>query len=424
MRANRDSEVDPKIMVFAWFKRNKSAPEEETPPATQTEELSQEESVGEMPLADSTQDSRDEPAGTEDAAAPPGTQANPSIPEIMEEVENPTPLSAPDQVEELAESDSADLASAEEAPKKSFFARLTSGLSRSRAQLSEGVARLVLGKKEIDDELLEELEAILLQSDVGVPATRSIMDAVTQKVRRKELTDPAALQQAIRQSLLDLLQPRCEAWAPRKGETQVLMMVGINGAGKTTTIGKLAARWKATGFQVLLGAGDTFRAAAVEQLQGWGERVQVPVIAQGSGADSASVIFDAFAAARSRGADLLIADTAGRLHTQGHLMEELKKVKRVLGKQDATAPQQIWLVLDAGTGQNALQQAQQFHAAVGLTGICITKLDGTAKGGVVAAIAQALPIPIRFIGVGEGVEDLRPFDAEAFVDALFAREPA
>ncbi|WP_308389921.1 signal recognition particle-docking protein FtsY [Acidithiobacillus sp. AMEEHan] len=385
-------------MVLSWFKRNKSTPAEETPAVLEPAEPSQE------PL----------PAAAPDTPSSPPPAAEP-VDESSPASETPLAASrfAPGEAQKTAET-----------PKTGFFARLKSGLSRSREQLSEGVARLVLGKKEIDDELLEDLEAILLQSDVGVPATRSIMQAVTEKVRRKELSDPAALQQAIRQSLLDLLQPRCEAWTPQKGQTQVLMMVGINGAGKTTTIGKLAARWKMEGFGVLLAAGDTFRAAAVEQLQGWGARVQVPVIAQGSGADSASVIFDAFAAARSRGADLLIADTAGRLHTQGHLMEELKKVKRVLGKQDPDAPQQIWLVLDAGTGQNALQQAQQFHAAVGLTGICITKLDGTAKGGVVAAIAQALPIPIRFIGVGEGVEDLRPFDAEAFVDALFARESA
>ncbi|MGE0048903.1 MAG: signal recognition particle-docking protein FtsY [Acidithiobacillus sp.] len=425
MRADSDNEVGPQIMVFSWFKRNKSTPAEETPSVPEPAEPSQEPlpsvpdtPTGPVPAAEPPEESQPAP---EAPLAEPGTTLNEAQPASAttagDEIEGAASAASPT----VGESDTQPPA---EAPKKSLFARLKAGLSRSREQLSEGVARLVLGKKEIDEELLEDLEAILLQSDVGVPATRSIMQAVTEKVRRKELSDPAALQQAIRQSLLDLLQPRCEPWAPKQGQTQVLMLVGINGAGKTTTIGKLAARWKREGFAVLLAAGDTFRAAAVEQLQGWGTRVQVPVIAQGSGADSASVIFDAFAAARSRGADLLIADTAGRLHTQGHLMEELKKVKRVLGKQDPGAPQQIWLVLDAGTGQNALQQAQQFHAAVGLTGICITKLDGTAKGGVVAAIAQALPIPIRFIGVGEGVEDLRPFDAEAFVDALFARESA
>ncbi|WP_353736421.1 signal recognition particle-docking protein FtsY [Acidithiobacillus sp.] len=307
-------------------------------------------------------------------------------------------------------------------PGKGLFSRLRQGLTRSREQLVEGVGRLVRGKKVIDAELLEDLEALLLQADLGTAATQEIMDSVAERVHRKELTDPNALQTALRESLLDILRPRAQPWSPEKGRSQVLLMVGINGAGKTTTIGKLAAHWKAEGFGIVLAAGDTFRAAAVEQLQGWGKRVQVPVVAQGTGADSASVIFDALTTTRARGSELLIADTAGRLHTQGHLMEELKKIKRVLGKQDPEAPQQIWLVLDAGTGQNALNQVRQFHDAIGLTGICITKLDGTAKGGVVAAIAKAvpIPIPIRYIGVGEQVEDLRPFDPESFVDALFA----
>ncbi len=304
--------------------------------------------------------------------------------------------------------------------RKGFLSRLREGLGRSREQLVSGMERILLGRKAIDGELLEDLEALLLQADMGMEATRQIMDQVIRQVERRELTDPVALKSAIREALLGILRPHVQEWVPTKGQTQVLMLVGINGAGKTTTIGKLAARWKSEGFSVLLGAGDTFRAAAVEQLQGWGQRVQVPVIAQGSGADSASVLFDAFSAARARSIDVLIADTAGRLHTQGHLMEELRKVKRVLAKQDPSAPQEIWLVLDAGTGQNALRQVQQFHEAVGLTGICITKLDGTAKGGMVAAIASTLPIPIRFVGVGEGVDDLRPFDAEAFVDALFS----
>lgn len=303
---------------------------------------------------------------------------------------------------------------------KGFFSRIREGLTRSREQLTDGIGRLVFGKKVIDAELLEDFEALLLQADLGSAATREIMSRVTDRVSRKELTDPHALQVALRDALLDILRPCAQPWAPEKGRSQVLLMVGINGAGKTTTIGKLAARWKGEGFGIVLAAGDTFRAAAVEQLQAWGSRVQVPVVAQGTGADSASVIFDALAATRARGSELLIADTAGRLHTQGHLMEELKKIKRVLGKQDAEAPQQVWLVLDASTGQNALNQARQFHEAVGLTGLCITKLDGTAKGGMVVAIAKALPIPIRYIGVGEQIEDLRPFDPRSFVDALFA----
>nr|WP_226856862.1 signal recognition particle-docking protein FtsY [Acidithiobacillus concretivorus] len=357
-----------------------------------------------------------------DTALPANVEAEPEA--VSEEEATPPPEPLLEEPEaQLTESSEMALPAAETAAssvQKGLFTRLREGLNRSREQFTEGVGRLVLGKKVIDDELLEDLEALLLQADLGAAATREIMTSVTEKVRRKELTDPAILKKALRDALLDILRPRAELWVPEKGRTQVLMMVGINGAGKTTTTGKLAARWKADGFSMVLAAGDTFRAAAVEQLQGWGQRVQVPVVAQGTGADSASVVFDAFAAARARSADLLIADTAGRLHTQDHLMEELKKVKRVLAKQDPEAPHQIWLVLDAGTGQNALNQAQQFHEAIGLTGICITKLDGTAKGGVVAAIAKALPIPIRYIGVGEQVADLRPFDPESFVDALFA----
>ena len=394
-------------MVFNWFKRNKSPSPEEQSKATESPAIPQEvEEAFENAVREEAEPADQSPEAEDDLSSS-------SLPEPAAEAITDVPAAdtLPQPVEGSVPSTNAP---------KSMFARLREGLSRSREQLTEGVGRLVLGKKVIDDELLEDLEALLLQADLGSAATREIMLAVTEKVRRKELTDPAVLKKALRSALLDILQPRAETWAPEKGRTQVLMMVGINGAGKTTTTGKLAARWKAEGFSLVLAAGDTFRAAAVEQLQGWGQRVQVPVVAQGTGADSASVIFDAFTAARARDADLLIADTAGRLHTQNHLMEELKKVKRVLGKQDPDAPHQIWLVLDAGTGQNALNQAQQFHEAVGLTGICITKLDGTAKGGVVAAIAKALPIPIRYIGMGEQVADLRPFDPESFVDALFA----
>jgi len=427
-------------MVFAWFKRNKSTPAKETQDeahAPSSQGMAPAESSAQVLVEDAPASAPETPDPRTPAAALPadhlgtlGTAVSvtqESVP--ISTLEKPAENSAFHPRGEGEDSSLLSGASSRPSPQtaeegRGFFARLKSGLRRSREQLQEGVAQLVLGKKIIDEELLEELEGLLLQADMGVPVTRSILDEVTQQVRRQELRDPAALQGAIRRALLELLRPRVQTWAPTRGKTQVLMMVGINGAGKTTTIGKLAARWKGEGYGILLGAGDTFRAAAVEQLQGWGQRVQVPVIAQGSGADSASVLFDAFAAARSRGADLLIADTAGRLHTQNHLMEELKKVKRVLAKQDPEAPHQIWLVLDAGTGQNALVQAQQFHEAVGLTGICITKLDGTAKGGVVAAIAKALPVPIRYIGIGEGVEDLRPFDAESFVDALLTGDPS
>jgi fused signal recognition particle receptor len=304
-----------------------------------------------------------------------------------------------------------------------LLARLKSGLARTRHSLTDGVASLVLGSKAIDDELLEEIETLLLVADVGVEATREIIDDLTRRVSRKELTDAQALMRALREDMQALLAPcSIPLEIPAATRPYVILMVGINGAGKTTTIGKLAHRLQAEGLSVMLAAGDTFRAAAVEQLQRWGERNDVPVIAQHQGADAASVVFDALQAARARGIDVLIADTAGRLHTQANLMEELKKIKRVLGKLDPDAPHEVMLVVDAGTGQNALNQAQQFHAAVGLTGLTLTKLDGTAKGGIIFAIARNTGIPIRFIGVGEGIENLREFDAGEFVAALFATE--
>ncbi|RMG36606.1 MAG: signal recognition particle-docking protein FtsY [Gammaproteobacteria bacterium] len=304
--------------------------------------------------------------------------------------------------------------------KPGLFARLKQGLSRTRATLSDGLAALLLGKKQIDDELLEELETLLLTADVGVDTTRKIIDELTDRVRRKELSDPQALRgvlQELLEGILEAADKPVRQSAP--GRPQVILMVGINGAGKTTTIGKLAKRLKDEGQKVMLAAGDTFRAAAVEQLQTWGERNDIPVIAQATGADAASVIFDALHAAQARGMDVLIADTAGRLHTKNNLMEELAKIARVMKKLDPDAPHEVMLVVDAGTGQNALAQAEQFNQAVPLTGITLTKLDGTAKGGILFAIADRLKIPIRFIGVGEGLEDLRPFDAHEFVEALF-----
>lgn len=299
------------------------------------------------------------------------------------------------------------------------IARLRERLGKSRQALGRRLADTVLGGRRIDDELFEEIETLLLTSDVGVEATAGIIDALTSRVKRRQLDDAQALYDALREELHALLKPCQGPMALDDGPSPfVIMVVGVNGAGKTTTIGKLASRLKAQKRSVMLAAGDTFRAAAVEQLQAWGERTGVPVVAQHTGADSASVVFDAFQAARSRGIDVLIADTAGRLHTQGHLMEELKKIRRVLGKLDDSAPHEVLLVLDGGTGQNALAQARQFHEAVNVTGLAVTKLDGTARGGVLFALAQELGTPIRFIGVGEYVEDLRDFAAEAFVDAL------
>lgn len=303
-----------------------------------------------------------------------------------------------------------------------FFERLKQGLARSRSTFSDGLADLVLGKKKIDDDLLEELETFLLTADVGVDTTQRIIDDLTDRVKRKTLSDPAALSEVLQAQLVEILkQCECPVVEPQPGKPQVILMVGINGAGKTTTIGKLAKKLQNDGQKVMLAAGDTFRAAAVEQLQTWGERNNIPVIAQATGADSASVIFDSLQAAQARGMDVLIADTAGRLHTKDNLMDELTKIARVMKKLDEDAPHEVMLVVDAGTGQNAINQAEQFFKAVGLTGITLSKLDGTAKGGIVFAIAERVGVPIRFIGVGEGIDDLRPFDAEEFVKALFEK---
>ncbi|MFQ6574776.1 signal recognition particle-docking protein FtsY [Pseudomonas sp. UM16] len=324
------------------------------------------------------------------------------------------PIVEPAPVEEVAPVRS-------EESKSGFFARLKQGLSKTSASIGEGMASLFLGKKAIDDDLLDEIETRLLTADVGVEATSVIVQSLTQKVARKQLADSDALYKSLQDELADLLKP---VEQPLRIQAQskpfVILVVGVNGAGKTTTIGKLAKKLQLDGKKVMLAAGDTFRAAAVEQLQVWGERNQIPVIAQHTGADSASVIFDAVQAAKARGIDVLIADTAGRLHTKDNLMEELKKVRRVIGKLDADAPHEVLLVLDAGTGQNAINQAKHFNQSVELTGLALTKLDGTAKGGVIFALAKQFGLPIRYIGVGEGIDDLRTFEAEPFVKALFA----
>lgn len=307
-----------------------------------------------------------------------------------------------------------------ETSKTGFFARLKQGLSKTSASIGEGMASLFLGKKIIDDELLEDIETRLLTADVGVEATAVIIQSLTQKVARKQLTDADALYKSLQAELAAMLKPVEAPLVITEKKPFVILVVGVNGAGKTTTIGKLAKKLQLEGKKVMLAAGDTFRAAAVEQLQVWGERNKIPVIAQHTGADSASVIFDAVQAAKARNIDVLIADTAGRLHTKDNLMEELKKVRRVMGKLDADAPHEVLLVLDAGTGQNAISQAKQFNQTVQLTGLALTKLDGTAKGGVIFALAKQFGLPIRYIGVGEGIDDLRTFEAEPFVQALFA----
>ncbi len=305
--------------------------------------------------------------------------------------------------------------------KQRFLKRMKSGLSKTRQAMSSGFGTLLLGRREIDDELFEDLEMQLVMSDVGVDATRQVIDNLEQRVERQEMADGNALVRSLQNELTNILEP-CQTPLDVDSVQDgpfVVLVVGVNGVGKTTTIGKLAKYYQQQGKSVMLAAGDTFRAAAVEQLQVWGERNDVPVIAQHTGADSASVIFDAVQAAKARNTDIIIADTAGRLHNKSNLMDELSKVVRVMQKLDATAPHEVLLVLDAATGQNALNQAEHFRKAVGVTGVALTKLDGTAKGGVIFAIAKQLGLPIRFIGVGEQIDDLRPFKSEDFVEALF-----
>jgi len=338
----------------------------------------------------------------------------PKAPPAIPERPAPAPVPAAPEAE-------APVAAQAEQAKPGFFARLKQGLSKTSASIGEGMASLFLGKKVIDDDLLDEIETRLLTADVGVEATSTIVQNLTQKVARKQLADADALYKSLQEELAALLRPVEQPLVVQaQNKPYVILVVGVNGAGKTTTIGKLAKKLQLEGKKVMLAAGDTFRAAAVEQLQVWGERNQIPVIAQHTGADSASVIFDAVQAAKARGVDVLIADTAGRLHTKDNLMEELKKVRRVIGKLDAEAPHEVLLVLDAGTGQNAISQAKYFNQSVELTGLALTKLDGTAKGGVIFALAKQFKLPIRFIGVGEGIDDLRTFEAEPFVKALFA----
>ena len=301
---------------------------------------------------------------------------------------------------------------------------LAQRLAKTRRGFGDSMADLFLGKKTVDRESIDDLETSLLGADVGMQATTDIIDTLQEKLSRKALSSPEAVRIALHDVMTDILQP-CEVplnVPPRTQSTKpfVILVVGINGAGKTTSIGKLAHYYKQQGLSVMLAAGDTFRAAAVEQLQTWGARNDVSVVTQGTGADPASVIFDAVQSAAAKNIDLVIADTAGRLHTQSNLMDELEKIKRVLKKLDVDAPHEVLLVMDAGFGQNALQQAEQFHKTLGLSGLAVTKLDGTAKGGIVFAIASKLGLPIRFVGIGEGIEDLRPFVAEDFVAALLS----
>ncbi|HAZ77114.1 signal recognition particle-docking protein FtsY [Pseudescherichia sp.] len=343
--------------------------------------------------------------------------------ELTDEELEAAALSAPAEEEIVLEEEPVEVAPLEqEKPtKEGFFARLKRSLLKTKENLGSGFISLFRGKK-IDDDLFEELEEQLLVADVGVETTRKIIATLTESASRKQLQDAEALYGLLKAEMGDILA-KVDAPLNIEGKTPfVILMVGVNGVGKTTTIGKLARQFEQQGKSVMLAAGDTFRAAAVEQLQVWGQRNNIPVIAQHTGADSASVIFDAIQAAKSRGVDVLIADTAGRLQNKAHLMEELKKIVRVMKKLDVDAPHEVMLTIDASTGQNAVSQTRLFNEAVGLTGITLTKLDGTAKGGVIFSVADQFGIPIRYIGTGERIEDLRPFNAGDFIEALFARE--
>lgn len=380
--------------------------------------------IAEHPLAEASAPTiHDEPAAT-DVASTEGVPQRVAVSEVepeavMEIVAEDS--AAIEEYEPEEEPPAAAMLEQERPTKEGFFARLKRSLAKTRQNLGSGFIGLFRGKK-IDDDLFDELEEQLLIADVGVETTRKIIDSLTAHASRKQLRDAEALYGKMKEEMSEILS-RVEQPLDMEGKHPfVILMVGVNGVGKTTTIGKLARQFQAQGKSVMLAAGDTFRAAAVEQLQVWGQRNNIAVVAQHTGADSASVIFDAIQAAKARGVDVLIADTAGRLQNKAHLMEELKKIVRVMKKLDVEAPHEVMLTIDASTGQNAVSQAKLFHEAVGLTGIALTKLDGTAKGGVIFAVADQFAIPIRYIGVGEGIEDLRPFKADDFIEALFARE--
>ncbi|MCQ9095644.1 signal recognition particle-docking protein FtsY [Vibrio parahaemolyticus] len=384
--------------------------DEEQSPKPKTEETVTEEAMEAPSEEQQTEEVAEQAQQTQELEQEPEkAEAAPAEAEAEAEAEEPQVPVAP-RIQE------------QEKPTESFFARLKRSLSRTKANIGAGFFGLFSGKK-IDDDLFEELEEQLLIADVGMDTTTKIINNLTEKASRGDLKDGEALYGLLKEEMAEILSKVEQPLEIDSSKTPyVILMVGVNGVGKTTTIGKLAKQFQSQGKKVMLAAGDTFRAAAVEQLQVWGERNNVPVIAQHTGADSASVIYDAIEAAKARGVDVVIADTAGRLQNKANLMEELRKIVRVMKKIDDSAPHEIMLTLDAGTGQNAISQAKLFSDVAPLTGITLTKLDGTAKGGVIFAIADQFSIPIRYIGVGEGIEDLRPFETQEFIDALFSRE--
>ncbi|HCA77589.1 MAG TPA: signal recognition particle-docking protein FtsY [Alteromonas sp.] len=427
--------------LFGWFNKNKNenkTPEPATnPPQKETsdsnEAIAVEKELPEPEQVEEAQpdvaDEADQPRNPVGSAAEEVSTGEPKTPEelVVEPVaavpqQQVTPEVEP-EVEQPPETQAVEESAATE--KKSFFGRLKASLSRTKANLGSGIVSLFRGKA-IDDDLYEELETQLLVADVGMDTTQKIIDRLVEGAKHSQLKDGDALYELLKQQLRSMLtavqQPLPEVIAnhDKAQGPFVILMVGVNGVGKTTTIGKLAKQFQQQGKKVMLAAGDTFRAAAVEQLQVWGERNNIPVIAQPTGSDSASVLYDALQSAKAKGTDILIADTAGRLQNKDNLMEELKKVVRVMKKLNPDAPHEVMLTVDAATGQNAISQAKLFREAVGLTGITLTKLDGTAKGGVIFAIADKFGIPIRYIGVGEGIDDLRGFNGDEFIDALFS----
>lgn len=439
---------------WSWFGLGKNKQEESTEPKEQEskEQLPNESEVQETAekMTALSDEAETENTLTEDTSMAqawtlaPSSELAPSdepTQSIEETLENSTALSESEaevQVESAVDIEDESVAEAEEHEEESaiadmvetqekpseggFFSRLLKGLVKTKQNIGAGFRSFFLGKK-IDDELFEELEEQLLIADIGMPTTTKIINNLTQHATRQQLQNADALYQQLKLEMGEILKPVAQPLSiDSSKKPYVILMVGVNGVGKTTTIGKLARKFQMEGKSVMLAAGDTFRAAAVEQLQVWGERNHIPVVAQSSGSDSASVIFDAMQSAAARNIDILIADTAGRLQNKNNLMDELKKIVRVMKKYDESAPHEIMLTLDAGTGQNAISQAKLFNEAVGLTGISLTKLDGTAKGGVIFAIADQFNLPIRYIGVGEKIEDLREFNAEEFIEALFTHE--
>ena len=422
--------------MFDFFKRKKKTPEK----APEAEEQVVQNNDAAAP-AETGQDAVETPASLpESSLVTPAESAVSETEQLLQEAAEPVSEPEPETVDEqIAEPETAaepvaqvnddpvdnpdvmvDVPKKAKEEKKGFFGRMAAGLSKTRSSLTDGLSTLLLGEKEIDDDMLEDLETQLIMADVGVEATQEIIERLTGRVTRKELRNSDALYEALIEELQDMLAVSQKPLViDSSKKPYVILMVGINGVGKTTTIGKLAKQFQKRGKSVMLAAGDTFRAAAVEQLQVWGERNDIPVIAQHTGADSASVLFDAVQAATSRNVDILIADTAGRLHNKDNLMQELEKVVRVMKKIDDTAPHEVMLVLDAGTGQNAINQTKHFLQSVGVTGLTLTKLDGTAKGGIIFALAKQFGLPVRYIGVGEGIDDLRPFNADDFTRALF-----